>query len=100
MKYVYINRLGDRESIIKHKSELEKLSNNKIIERYNRQVEIGIVGVHQQILLIIALHQIFLKRFNKSPIDVEKNVLISLKGEIGYISRIDKFFNYFGYELN
>ena len=100
MKHVYINRIGDREKIIEYKSDLEKLSNRKLIDRYNSLAKVGIVGVHQQVLLIIALHQLFLKRFKKSPILVENNIIISLKGEIRYVSNIDSFINYFGCELN
>lgn len=82
MKYVYIARKGDRESVIKNYNYYSEVSNNELIKTYNGSVKTGIVGVHAQALFLIALRKAFLERFGKSPVTVEDKIIIGLSGKI------------------
>jgi hypothetical protein len=80
MKYVFISRKDDQETFKKFYRDLEDLPNETLLEQYNNQVEIGIVGVHSQALKLLALRKIFLERFGESPIILEDNIVIGLTG--------------------
>ena len=81
MKYVFISRKGDQETFKKFFRDLEFLPNETLLDQYNRQVDIGIVGVHAQALKLLALRKIFLERFGESPILLEDDIIISLTGK-------------------
>lgn len=81
LKYVMIPRPGDRESALENVARLSTLSQEELLSKYNRQVEIGIVGVHAQAVMLLALRHIMLKVFGDSPVKFEENVLISLSGK-------------------
>ncbi|MDM9630234.1 hypothetical protein [Robiginitalea aurantiaca] len=80
MKYLFISRPGDPESFKEYFKKFELLSNDSLLAQYNREVQIGIVGVHAQALKLLALRKIFLKRFGKSPV-LLKDDMISLTGK-------------------
>ena len=80
MEYVFIARKDDAETFNKFYKSLEGLPNETILDQYNKQVEIGIVGVHAQALKLLALRKVFLERFGESPIHLEDDVIISLTG--------------------
>jgi hypothetical protein len=80
MKYVFITRKGDQETFKMFYKDLEYMPNETLLEQYNSQVEIGIVGVHAQALKLLALRKIFLERFGESPIILEDNIVIGLTG--------------------
>lgn len=82
MKHVFISRKGDKEFIQKKYFEFSKYQDLKLIEMYNREVNIGLVGVHAQAKHLIALHIAFQKRFGKSPISITDNSLIALNSKI------------------
>ena len=88
MDFVYVNRQGDLETVNNYKKELKKLPLSKLIEKYNREARMGIVGVHQQGLFIIALHFEFIRRIENSPIKFEGN-LGGLRGVIKEIKSVD-----------
>ncbi len=44
--------------------------------------QIGIVGVHEQAIIIVALNIVFNMVFSKSPILITDNVIIKLTGAI------------------
>ena len=81
MKYVFISRKGDQETFKKFFRDLEFLPNETLLDQYNRQVDIGIVGVHAQALKLLALRKVFLQRFGESPVLLEDDILISLTGK-------------------
>ena len=81
MKYVFISRKGDQETLKKFFRDLEDLQNETLLDQYNRQVDIGIVGVHAQALKLLALRKVFLKRFGESPVLLEDDIIISLTGK-------------------
>ena len=66
----------------------------KIVELYNKEVEIGLTGEKLQIPYLIVFHVIFLEHFDKSPIIIVDNKTIELKGKI-YLTQ-----NSFKYETN
>ena len=85
MEYLFIQRVGDREKIIAQLNEFKTCSKEELVARYNRTVEIGIVGSHAQAQMIVALHQAFRAGFEKSPIKIVDNAIISLTGKIELI---------------
>lgn len=93
MTAVYLCRTGDIEFIRTKTSYLIAISNEELISSYNREAKMGIVGVRAQMLHIIALHQVFIKRFKKSPIKIEENTFISMTVEIIYNKAEETFVN-------
>ena len=81
-EHLYIQRTGDRERVIEFYENLKKSSKAELVASYNNAVRMGMVGVHAQGLLLIALNWSFHDAFQKSPIKIEDNVLISLTGII------------------
>ena len=81
MKYVFISRKGDQEVFKKFYRDLKDLPNETLLDQYNRQVDIGIVGVHAQALKLLALRKVFLDRYGKSPVLIEDDFIISLSGK-------------------
>ena len=87
MEYVYIGMKGDSETITGKVKVFDSYSNDSLIADYNKQSKCGITGVRGQALYLMAMGHVFFKRFSKSPIYMENNVLgmrgqIKLSGEI------------------
>lgn len=78
MEFLYISRQGDKEAFRELRNSLEKLNDSELIDRYNKQVDIGLVGVHQQALYVIALHFCMLDKLGFSPVEVVGGNLIRL----------------------
>ena len=85
MEYLFIQRPGDREKIMELLKEFKQCSKEELVSRYNRTVEVGIVGVHAQAQMLVALYNAFKTAFGKSPVKVEENIIISLTGKIELI---------------
>lgn len=66
---------GDVELIADKVKGFESSSNESLIEDYNKQSKCGITGVRGQALYLMAMGHVFFKRFGKSPIYMENNVL-------------------------
>jgi hypothetical protein len=81
MEYVYIGMKGDREIITDKVKGFESCNNDSLIADYNKQSKCGITGVRGQALYLMAMGHVFFKRFGKSPIYMENNVL-GIKGQI------------------
>ena len=62
MEYLLVLKPGSRETLFAMKQELEEKTIDELIAAYNRQVEIGIVGVYRQALFIATLRAEFLQR--------------------------------------
>lgn len=75
MDYIYIKREGDSESLKETVLKLKEFTNVELIASYNTEVECGITGVHSQALYLMAMGHVFFKRFGKSPIRMENNIL-------------------------
>lgn len=85
MEYLFIQRPGDREKIMELLGNFKKNSKQELITQYNSSVKTGIVGVHAQAQMLVALNNAFLATFGKSPIKIEDNIIISLTGKIELI---------------
>jgi hypothetical protein len=72
---------------------LNDLSSEELIGRYNKQVEIGIVGVYKQAIFLVALRWVFKKRFNQSPILVEENILVSITDHVQLVNGVLVYLN-------
>jgi hypothetical protein len=82
MEYLFIQRPGDREKIIELLIEFKQCTKEELVSRYNSAVEVGIVGVHAQAQMLVALFNAFNTAFGKSPVKIEENIIISLTGKI------------------
>ena len=85
MEYLFIQRPGDREKIMELLGNFKKNSKQELITQYNSSVKTGIVGVHAQAQMLVALNNAFGATFGKSPIKIEDNIIISLTGKIELI---------------
>ena len=85
MEYLFIQRPGDREKIMEMLGNFKKNSKQELVTSYNNSVTTGIVGVHAQAQMLVALHNAFGATFGKSPIKIEDNIIISLTGKIELI---------------
>lgn len=93
MKYVYLHRKGDKESFNNYKNKFKKKSLSQLVAAYNDQVRIGIVGVHQQALYLIALRNVFISKIGESPITVEKDIILGMQGEITIVDGKIRYLN-------
>ena len=81
MEYINIQRSGDDDVIRNYKKSFEEYTLDALIDAYNKQARLGIVGVHQQALYLIALKQEFVERLISCPIYLKDHIL-GMKGEI------------------
>jgi len=77
-----INNWNEKRKNILNESQLVKNIVEDLIEKYNKAVDSGIVGVHAQALHLLALRKVFIERLGKSPIVIEDEFIISLSGKI------------------
>ncbi len=82
MEYLFIQQKGDFEAITENIRNIEHFSKEELVNSYNRQVEMGIVGVRAQIYQILSLNVLFNRAFGTSPIGIQDNRIISLSGKI------------------
>jgi hypothetical protein len=85
MEYINIKRQGDEEVVAHYKASFEKESLKELVEDYNKQARLGIVGVHQQALYLIALRKEFLERLKDSPVYLRRYIL-GMRGQINLIN--------------
>ena len=83
--FVYTPQEGDPLSIEKMQLALRRGSNKTLILDYNRQDLSGFFGVRRQLLWVVALHQVFLERFGRSPIQMEKSGMVTTTGPVAII---------------
>ena len=81
MYAVFISRKGDQEAIQKDFERFRSYNDQELVDAYNQEVRMGIVGVHIQQLCLIALREAMRERFNHSPILFESGV-IGMQGEV------------------
>ena len=70
MNYILNFRKGDRNIIEEYTEWFFHKTAKELVELYNREVRKGITGVHRQALYLIALKQVYLKRFGVILIQV------------------------------
>jgi hypothetical protein len=83
--YIFTQRKEDLQQLINLKNNFNNISQIELIKKFNREAKIGFTGVHQQALLILALNQQFIKRYNDAPVIIENNSILSLKRTIKQI---------------
>ncbi len=93
MEFLFIQRPGDREKIMEFLGTFKKNSKQELVTHYNSSVTTGIVGVHTQAQMLVALHNAFGATFGKSPIKIEENIIISLTGKIELIGEEWQYIN-------
>ena len=82
MKGIYVSRATDQESFNHYYTDLMHESNQNLIDEYNKQAKLGFVGVHQQIVYLLALRKAMNIRFGKSPITIENDIVVGMSGQI------------------
>ncbi len=75
LKHILIERPGDRKIITENITQYRQKTNAELIESYNKQQALGLVGSWPQALMCFSLCIIFKERFGKSPVLVENFVL-------------------------
>ena len=90
-EYLLLTQGGDREILNEEIENLSTFSNEKLVELYNAQSRLGIVGVRRQAIYLLALGVVLKKRMGEGPIYYKDNIL-GLKGKIKYENEI--FSNY------
>lgn len=75
MEYYLAKQENDEIVINQIIKRLSKLSNQELIEVYNKEVRTGLTGVNQQTILLYALSQVFQKRYYGGPIYVKNRKL-------------------------
>lgn len=84
---VYIPSEHDREQYEEFRARLLIASNQELVEAYNGQKRI--YGVRSQMIFLNALHQVFLERFDVSPMLNEDTHSFSLGKRIYYSEELD-----------
>ncbi len=82
MEYIFIAREGDKAAVVEYKERFDKKTSQELIDDYNKQAKLGIVGVHQQALCLIGMAYSFKKRFADSPIYLTDGTVLGMKGII------------------
>jgi len=90
-EYLLLTQGGDREILNEEIENLSIFSNEKLVELYNAQSRLGIVGVRRQAIYLLALGVVLKKRMGEGPIYYKDNIL-GLKGKIKYENEV--FSNY------
>lgn len=75
MKHVITARQGDQKLFSAFYDRLTALSDEKLIEAYYREVNLGITGVHAQAVYVLALRKVMKERFGKNFIAADGEVL-------------------------
>ncbi len=83
MEYILIQRPGDKETLLQNREYFRKQNDAQLIEACEKQIKIGIVGVHQQALWLVALRFVMKERNLDCPIILEDNLLLKFKEESG-----------------
>lgn len=82
MKHVQVPDPHEEALVRGYVDQLSAYSNGELIEAYNKQAHLGMVGVRRQVLYIMALHRVFLNRFGRSPVWNERKNVWGLRGTI------------------
>ena len=76
---IYTSRPGDEEELLKYAASFKTKEDAEILRDCEGQKKIGIAGVHQQALYLLALRKVMLERLGESPILLEDEVLIKFR---------------------
>jgi len=78
MELLLIPRPGDRERLLEHYQTLSNVTLEELVESYNKNVSIGIIGNQAQGLYLLAMHKVFLNKCGRSPISWTDNMVLAL----------------------
>ena len=76
---------GDQEAIQEDLERFRTYNDQDLVDAFNQEARMGIVGVHQQQLNLIALRQVMRERFRHSPIFFESGVM-GMQGEVKLVN--------------
>ena len=77
--YILIQRSGDKETLLENREYFRKQNDAELIEACEKQRRLGIVGVHQQALSLVALRFVMVERKIDCPIIIEDNIVVKFK---------------------
>ena len=72
----------DQKIIADYVENLSAKSKQELVAIYNKQEKLGIVGVRQQTLYLVALGKVFKQVFGDSPVYFEDSIFLGMKGQI------------------
>lgn len=78
MEQYYTRRQDDVEHITGFLENIERLTDEELIQDYKNNLKVGLSGMHLHSLRLLALRIVFIRRFDKSPIEFKDNCVISL----------------------
>ena len=85
MYAVPIFREVDREVIQDYIASFGEYSDQKLVDAYNREARMGIVGVHEQQLYLYAIREVMRERFRHSPVFYESGVM-GMQGKVKLVN--------------
>jgi hypothetical protein len=78
MELLLIPRPGDRERLLGHIETFSSITLEELVNVYNKNCEIGIIGNPFQDVPLLALHKVFLNKCNPSHIYWTNNMILAL----------------------
>lgn len=75
---VYFKREGDEALISKMMSNLEKMSEDELVNEYNNIAKRGLIAAHGQALYLFSMRRAFLIKLGASPIDLINSCVLSI----------------------
>jgi hypothetical protein len=82
LSYVFIPTEQDVKMIFENFDKYNKLSNEELVAAYNKQADLGIVGVKMQVIHVVAIGKACRDRFGFNPVDIVDNCIVSIKNNI------------------
>lgn len=82
LSYLFIEGEGDKDAVAKFIDRFSSYTDVDLLDYYNKQQNLGFVGVKAQAQAIVAINIAFIRRFGKSPINVSENLIIEFTGSI------------------
>ena len=78
MEQYYARRQDDVQHISGFLENIERLTDEELIQDYKNNLKVGLSGMHLHSLRLLALRIVFIRRFDKTPIKFTDNCIISL----------------------
>lgn len=78
MEQYYSRRQDDVEHISGFLENIERLTDEELIQDYKNNLKVGLSGMHLHSLRLLALRIVFIRRFNKTPIKFIDNCIIRI----------------------
>jgi hypothetical protein len=82
MEYMLLTKANFWTEVENHMIEINKMTDQELVQSYNRKVEIGIVAVYAQAVYLVSFRYVFLERFKKSPIQINDGFILKLTEKI------------------